>query len=72
MHTELSMQPGEFEQFNIVEEASITFCLKELRSLLVFAEYLQLRQLQPRRAAHGADRVTGDVRQLHLRAGHTG
>ena len=42
VHTELSMQPGEFEQFCIVEETSITFCLKELRSLLMFAEYLQL------------------------------
>ena len=42
VHTELSMRPGEFEQYCIVEEASITFCLKELRSLLVFAEYLQL------------------------------
>eukprot|EP00092_Neocalanus_flemingeri_P099441 GFUD01126847.1.p1 GENE.GFUD01126847.1~~GFUD01126847.1.p1 ORF type:complete len:393 (-),score=161.67 GFUD01126847.1:126-1304(-) len=42
VHTELAMQPGEFEQFKIVEEASITFCLKELRSLLMFAEYLQL------------------------------
>jgi len=42
VHTELSMQPGEFEQFCIVEETSITFCLKELRSLLMFADYLQL------------------------------
>jgi len=41
-NTELSMQPGEFGQFCIVEETSITFCLKELRSLLMFAEYLQL------------------------------
>ena len=42
VHTELSMQPGEFEQFNLVEEANITFCLKELRSLLMFAEHLQM------------------------------
>jgi len=42
VHTELSMQPGEFEQFNIVEDANITFCLKELRSLLMFAEHLQM------------------------------
>jgi len=42
VHTELSMQPGEFVDYNIVEDASITFCLKELRSLLMFAEYLQL------------------------------
>ena len=42
VHTELSMQPGEFVEYSIVEDASITFCLKELRSLLMFAEHLQL------------------------------
>ena len=42
VHSQLSMLPGEFEYFSINEETSITFCLKELRSLLAFAEYLQL------------------------------
>ena len=42
IHTELSMQPGEFESYEITEDASITFCLKEFRSLLLFAEYLNL------------------------------
>ena len=34
IHTVLSMQPGEFEQFEINEDTSATFCLKEFRSLL--------------------------------------
>jgi len=42
IHTELSMRPAEFEQYDIVEETSITFCLKELRSMLTFAEFLEL------------------------------
>jgi len=42
IHTELSMQPGEFEYYHILENTRLTFCLKELRSLLMFAEYLQL------------------------------
>jgi len=42
VHSQLSMVPGEFEYFSISEETSLTFCLKELRSLLAFAEYLRL------------------------------
>lgn len=42
IHTVLSMQPGEFEQFEINEETSATFCLKEFRSLLLFAEFLNI------------------------------
>ena len=42
IHTELSMQPGEFEQFEINEDTSATFCLKEFRSLLLFAEFLNV------------------------------
>ena len=42
IHTEVSMQPREFEVFDINEETSVTFCLKEFRSLLIFAEYLNL------------------------------
>ena len=42
VQTELSMQPGEFEMYDISQEVSVTFCLKEFRSLLTFAEYSQL------------------------------
>jgi len=42
VHTELSMHPGEFETFSIGLETTVTFCLKELRSLIAFAEFLQL------------------------------
>jgi cell cycle checkpoint control protein RAD9A len=42
VHTELSMHPGEFETYSIRQETTVTFCLKELRSLIGFAEFLQL------------------------------
>ena len=42
IHTVLSMQPGEFEQFEINEDTSATFCLKEFRSLLLFSEFLNI------------------------------
>jgi len=42
VHSEFNMHPGDFEHFSIAEETSITFCLKELRSMLMFADYLQL------------------------------
>jgi len=42
IHSELSMQPGEFEMYDISQDASVTFCLKEFRSLLTFAEFCQV------------------------------
>jgi len=42
VHSEFNMIPADFDHFSISEETSITFCLKELRSLLMFADYLQL------------------------------
>ncbi|KAK7138300.1 hypothetical protein R3I94_013811 [Phoxinus phoxinus] len=38
MMTELSLSSEEFDHFAISTQTSITFCLKELRGLLVFAE----------------------------------
>ncbi|XP_030636752.1 LOW QUALITY PROTEIN: cell cycle checkpoint control protein RAD9A [Chanos chanos] len=38
MMTELCLSAEEFDHFSIGAETSITFCLKELRGLLVFAE----------------------------------
>ena len=42
VHTQLTMQPGEFEDFNISIDCNLTFCLKELRSLISFADALNL------------------------------
>ncbi|XP_068181342.1 cell cycle checkpoint control protein RAD9A isoform X2 [Antennarius striatus] len=38
MHTELCLASEEFDQFAVQTHNSVTFCLKELRGLLVFAE----------------------------------
>ena len=42
INTEFSMQPREFECFQINEDTNVTFCLKEFRSLLLFSEYLNV------------------------------
>ena len=38
VRTEFCLESGEFEQYNIDADASITFCLKEFRALLQFSE----------------------------------
>ena len=43
VHTELVMKPAEFDHFRVDEEGqSLTFCLKELKSLLAFADAFAL------------------------------
>jgi hypothetical protein len=38
VHTELTMQPGEFESFSVGLSSTVTFCLKELRAMIQFAD----------------------------------
>ena len=42
VHTQLTMQPAEFEDYKISKECNVTYCLKELRSILSFADALNL------------------------------
>ena len=42
VHSQLTMQPTEFEDFKITKESNVTFCLKELRSIISFADAMNL------------------------------
>ena len=42
VHTHLTMQKAEFENFSISKECSITYPLKELRSIISFADSVSL------------------------------
>ena len=42
VHTQLTMQPAEFEDFAISKESNVTYCLKELRSVISFADSMSL------------------------------
>jgi len=38
LHTELSMDPFDFEEFDVRNETQVTFCLKEFKAILNFCE----------------------------------
>ncbi|XP_016971368.1 cell cycle checkpoint control protein RAD9A [Drosophila rhopaloa] len=40
MRTQLKLKPSEFDQYTVTKETIITFCIKEFRAFLVFAECL--------------------------------
>ncbi len=42
VHTEMSMTPAEFEYFSVARKSTVTFCLKELRAFIGFAEAYNL------------------------------
>lgn len=42
LRTELSLQSTEFDIYDVGEGSCLTFCLKEIRPLLAFAEHMIL------------------------------
>ena len=40
VHTEMTLVPDEFDDFQIGIDTQVTFCLKELRSILAFSEFV--------------------------------
>eukprot|EP00045_Choanoeca_perplexa_P004919 m.41492 g.41492 ORF g.41492 m.41492 type:complete len:429 (+) comp12837_c0_seq2:66-1352(+) len=40
LSTHLSLDPSEFSQYEVRKEVSLVFCLKELKALLVFVDYV--------------------------------
>jgi hypothetical protein len=42
VHTELNMTSAEFDFFDIGQKSSVTFCLKELRAFIGFADAYDL------------------------------
>lgn len=42
LRTELSLQSSEFDIYDVGEGSCITFCIKEIRPLLAFAEHMSL------------------------------
>ncbi|XP_026845518.1 cell cycle checkpoint control protein RAD9A [Drosophila persimilis] len=40
MRTQLKLKPSEFDQYQVTKETIITFCIKEFRAFLLFAECL--------------------------------
>ena len=39
IHTEMMLAPEEFDNYQIGVDTDVTFCLKELRAILTFAEF---------------------------------
>lgn len=42
LRTELSLQSSEFEVYDVGNGSCVTFCLKEVRPLLAFAEHISV------------------------------
>ena len=42
VQSQLTMQPGEFEDYQISKESNVTYCLKEFRAIISFADHLNL------------------------------
>jgi hypothetical protein len=42
VRTELCLEPAEFDHYSIGVDTSVTFCLREFRALLLFAEAFNL------------------------------
>lgn len=42
VHTELTMQPSEFQSWQVQQDSTVTYCLKELRAIIAFADAFSL------------------------------